>query len=65
MEALFECLLYLAAGWLFWRSPARLKGVGWKLLAGALLLRVDVALPLAVAAALALVTREAYRDASR
>jgi PAS domain S-box-containing protein len=39
VESLSECLLYLAAGWLFWRSPARLKGVGWKLLAGALVLR--------------------------
>jgi uncharacterized membrane protein YoaK (UPF0700 family) len=40
-------------------SAVVLMGAG--ALAGALLLRVDVALPLAVAAALALATREAYR----
>ncbi len=40
-------------------SAVLLMGAG--ALAGALLLRVDVALPLAVAAVLALVTREAYR----
>ncbi|MGH9496219.1 MAG: PAS domain S-box protein, partial [Candidatus Sulfotelmatobacter sp.] len=34
-----ECLLYLSAGWFFWRSQVRHRGVGWKLLAGALLLR--------------------------
>jgi len=38
-ESLFECLLYLSAGWVFWRSSAQHRGVGWKLLAGALLLR--------------------------
>ena len=38
-ECLFECLLYLSAGWIFWRSHAQHRGVGWKLLAGALLLR--------------------------
>ncbi|MBZ5695725.1 MAG: PAS domain S-box protein [Acidobacteriia bacterium] len=39
VESLFECLLYLLAGWVFWRSRAQHQGVGWKLLAGALLLR--------------------------
>jgi len=38
-ESLFECLLYLSAGWLLWRSQEKHRGVGWKLLAGALLLR--------------------------
>ncbi|HEV3481055.1 MAG TPA: ATP-binding protein [Candidatus Acidoferrales bacterium] len=38
-QTLLECLLYISAGWLFWRSHARHRGVGWKLLAGALLLR--------------------------
>jgi PAS domain S-box-containing protein len=38
-ESLFECLLYLSAGWLLWRSHERHRGVGWKLLAGGLLLR--------------------------
>jgi PAS domain S-box-containing protein len=38
-ETLLECSLYLSAGWIFWRSQARHRGVGWKLLAGALLLR--------------------------
>ncbi len=38
-QTLLECWLYLCAGWLFWRSHARHRGVGWKLLAGALLLR--------------------------
>jgi PAS domain S-box-containing protein len=38
-ESLFECLLYLSAGWLFWRSQEQHRGVGWKLLAGGLLLR--------------------------
>ena len=37
-EALVECLLYISAGWLFWRAHARHRGVGWKLLAGGLLL---------------------------
>jgi PAS domain S-box-containing protein len=31
--------LYLAAGWILWRSQARHRGTGWKLLAAALLLR--------------------------
>ena len=38
-ESLVECLLYLSAGWLFWRSHEKHRGVGWKLLAGGLLLR--------------------------
>jgi PAS domain S-box-containing protein len=38
-ECLFECGFYLLAGWLLWRSSSRHQGVGWKLLAGALLLR--------------------------
>ena len=38
-ESLFECCLYLGAGWILWRSQAQHRGVGWKLLAGALLLR--------------------------
>src|SRR5271170_4521469 len=38
-ESLCECLLYLSAGWLFWRSQEQHRGVGWKLLAGGLLLR--------------------------
>jgi two-component system NtrC family sensor kinase len=38
-ESLFECLLYLGAGWLLWRSQDRHSGVGWKLLAGAFFLR--------------------------
>jgi len=37
--ALLESLLYVSAGWIFWRGHARHRGVGWKLLAGALLLR--------------------------
>lgn len=36
---LLECGFYLTAGWLLWRSSSRHQGVGWKLLAGALLLR--------------------------
>jgi uncharacterized membrane protein YoaK (UPF0700 family) len=44
-------------------SAVFLMGAG--ALAGALLLRVDMALPLALAAGLALVTREAYRTAPR
>jgi PAS domain S-box-containing protein len=39
MESVFQSLLYLSAGWLFWRSQAQHRGVGWKLLAGGLLLR--------------------------
>ena len=38
-SALLESLLYASAGWIFWRAHARHRGVGWKLLAGALLLR--------------------------
>jgi two-component system NtrC family sensor kinase len=38
-ESLSECLLYLSAGWLLWRSNEQHRGVGWKLLAGGLLLR--------------------------
>ncbi len=38
-ESLFECVLYLAAGWLLWRSQDRHRGVGWKLLATAFFLR--------------------------
>ena len=37
--ALLESLLYVSAGWIFWRANARHRGVGWKLLAGALILR--------------------------
>ena len=38
-ESLFEGMLYVSAGWIFWRAHARHRGAGWKLLAGALLLR--------------------------
>lgn len=38
-ESLFECALYLTAGWVLWRSHAQHRGFGWKLLAGALMLR--------------------------
>ncbi len=38
-ESLAECLLYLTAGWLLWRSQYQHRGVGWKLLAGAFFLR--------------------------
>src|SRR5271154_3751846 len=38
-ESFCECLLYLSAGWLLWRSNEQHRGVGWKLLAGGLLLR--------------------------
>lgn len=38
-ESLFESLLYVSAGWIFWRAQSRHRGVGWKLLAGALVLR--------------------------
>ena len=31
--------LFLAAGWILWRSQARHRGFGWKLLAGSFLLR--------------------------
>lgn len=35
----FECALYLLAGWMLWRSKLEQRGLGWKLLAGAMLLR--------------------------
>ena len=38
-ESLAESLLFVSAGWIFWRAHARHRGVGWKLLAGALLLK--------------------------
>ena len=38
-ESLFESLLYVSAGWIFWRAHSLHRGAGWKLLAGALLLR--------------------------
>ncbi|HXW60967.1 MAG TPA: ATP-binding protein [Candidatus Acidoferrales bacterium] len=38
-ESLFESVLYVSAGWIFWRADWRHRGAGWKLLAGALLLR--------------------------
>jgi PAS domain S-box-containing protein len=38
-QRLSESLLYLFAGWMLWRANARHQGVGWKLLAGALMLR--------------------------
>src|SRR5262249_28117999 len=38
-ESLFQSLLYISAGWIFWRAQSRHRGAGWKLLAGALLLR--------------------------
>ena len=38
-ESLFESLLYVSAGWILWRANSRHRGAGWKLLAGALLLR--------------------------
>ncbi|HTP42938.1 MAG TPA: ATP-binding protein [Candidatus Acidoferrum sp.] len=38
-ERLSESGCYLLAGWLLWRTNARHQGVGWKLLAGALILR--------------------------
>jgi len=38
-ESLVECLLYISAGWIFWRAHAQHRGVGWKLLAAGLLLR--------------------------
>jgi PAS domain S-box-containing protein len=39
VESFSECLLYLSTGWLLWRSQDRHRGVGWKLLAGACILR--------------------------
>jgi PAS domain S-box-containing protein len=38
-EAMFGCALYIIAGWVLWRSHDQHNGFGWKLLAGALLLR--------------------------
>jgi PAS domain S-box-containing protein len=38
-ESMFGCALYLIAGWVLWRSHSQHHGFGWKLLAGALLLR--------------------------
>jgi len=38
-ESLVESLLYVSAGWILWRAHSRHRGVGWKLLAGALVLR--------------------------
>jgi len=38
-ESSFECALYLLSGWMLWRSKLERRGFGWKLLAGALLLR--------------------------
>jgi PAS domain S-box-containing protein len=38
VETLLECSLYIAAGLVLWRSQFRHRGVGWKLLAGSLLL---------------------------
>ncbi|MGH9712133.1 MAG: ATP-binding protein [Candidatus Acidiferrales bacterium] len=39
VEAMFGCALYIIAGWVLWRSHGQHHGFGWKLLAGALLLR--------------------------
>ncbi len=38
-ESALEFLLYVAAGWILWRSQERHKGFGWKLLAATLMLR--------------------------
>lgn len=38
-ESLFESLIYASAGWILWRANSQSRGAGWKLLAGALLLR--------------------------
>ena len=38
-ESAVESLIYLAAGWILWRSQGRHRGFGWKLLAAALILR--------------------------
>jgi PAS domain S-box-containing protein len=38
-ESSLEFVLYIAAGWILWRSQERHKGFGWKLLAATLLLR--------------------------
>jgi hypothetical protein len=39
VESAFQSLLYLSAGWVFWRAKSQHRGIGWKLLAAALLLR--------------------------
>lgn len=38
-SAILVSSLYVTAGWILWRSQSRHRGAGWKLLAGALLLR--------------------------
>ncbi len=38
-SAIVVSALYLAAGWILWRSQGRHRGAGWKLLGAALLLR--------------------------
>lgn len=38
-SAILVSALYVAAGWIFWRTQARHRGAGWKLLAAVLLLR--------------------------
>jgi PAS domain S-box-containing protein len=38
-ESTFESIVYVAAGWILWRSQERHKGFGWKLLAATLILR--------------------------
>jgi two-component system NtrC family sensor kinase len=38
-EASLEGFLYVAAGWILWRSQGQHRGFGWKLLAATLLLR--------------------------
>ncbi len=38
-ESSLEFILYIAAGWILWRSQERHKGFGWKLLAATLILR--------------------------
>src|SRR5215472_14811010 len=30
-ESLFQSLLYISAGWIFWRAQSRHRGAGWKL----------------------------------
>ena len=37
-ESLLECALFILAGLILWRSQFRHRGVGWKILAGSLLL---------------------------
>jgi PAS domain S-box-containing protein len=39
VSAVLTSSLYIAAGWMLWRSQSRHRGAGWNLLAGALLLR--------------------------